>query len=253
MSELVRVEDRAALRILTLNRPDKRNALSTELMTLLHAELGRAIDDPSVRSIAITGAGPGFCAGLDLHEVQASRSDPKMAQRGSDILYDLLDRAYRSPKPVIAAVNGSAVAGGAGLMSVCDLVIAAESARIGYPEVKRGLIAAIVMTYLVRQVGERRAKFLLLTGELFDATEARQMGLINEVVPDRELMSRVEYWGEQFAACPPEALALTKSVLYEIQALSPDESIRRARKVHTQMRRADSAGQAIQNFLGGKS
>jgi methylglutaconyl-CoA hydratase len=253
MSELIRIEDRAALRILTLNRPDKRNALSTELMTLLHAELGRAIDDEGIRSIAITGAGPAFSAGLDLREVQASQSDPKMAQRGSDVLYDLLDRVYRSPKPVIAAINGSAVAGGAGLMSVCDLVIAAESARIGYPEVKRGLVAAIVMTFLVRQVGERRAKFLLLTGELFDAAAAQQMGLINEVVPDRELMSRVEYWGEQFAASPPEALALTKSILYEIQALSPDESIRHVRKVHTQMRSADSADEAIQNFLGGKS
>lgn len=253
MSELVRVEERDTVRLLTLNRPDKRNALSTELLRCLLAELDSSIADPAVRSIAIAGAGPGFCSGLDLREIQESRNDPALAQRGTDVLAECLDRIYRSPKPVIAAVHGAAVAGGAGLMSVCDLVIAAESARIGYPEVKRGLIAAIVMTYLIRQVGERRAKFLLLTGELFSAADARNMGLVNEVVPDDQLLARVDHWGQKFAESPAQALAHTKSVLYEIMSLGPDESIAHVRKVHTQMRQAGSVGQAISSFLDSKT
>ena len=231
MSQVLLSEDRGSLRLLTLNRPDKRNALTVQLLRELHAALGTAVDDDAVRSVALTGAGPGFCAGLDLGEVQALRTDPEKARLSGDILYETLTRIYRSPKPVIAAVNGPAVAGGAGLMSVCDLVIAADSAKIGYPEVKRGLVAAIVMTFLIRQVGERRARFLLLTGELVTAEQAVELGLVNEAVPADQLLNRVDYWAEVLAACPPQALAHTKELLLGIQGLAPEQAMQHARQL----------------------
>ena len=150
---------------------------------------------------------------------------------------------------MIAAVNGPAVAGGAGLMSVCDLVIAADSAKIGYPEVKRGLVAAIVMTFLIRQVGERRARFLLLTGELVTAEQAVELGLVNEAVPADQLLNRVDYWAEVLAACPPQALAHTKELLLGIQGLAPEQAMQHARQAHTRMRSAAAGKDAISDFL----
>ena len=229
MSQVLLSEDRGSLRLLTLNRPDKRNALTVELLQELHAALGTAVDDDAVRSVALTGAGPGFCAGLDLGEVQALRTDPEKARLSGDILYETLTRIYRSPKPVIAAVNGPAVAGGAGLMSVCDLVI--------------------VMTFLIRQVGERRARFLLLTGELVTAEQAVELGLVNEAVPADQLLNRVDYWAEVLAACPPQALAHTKELLLGIQGLAPEQAMQHARQAHTRMRSAAAGKDAISDFL----
>ena len=219
MSQLVLSEQRDGLRLLTLNRPQKRNALTVALLKELHAAVGEAIEDEAVRCIAITGAGPGFCAGMDLHEVRELREDPPRRREAGDIFYETFDRLYHCPKPTIAAVNGPAVAGGAGIMTVCDRAIAADTARIGYPEVKRGLVAAIVMVYLVRQIGERRAKQLLMTGELVSASKAAEMGLVNEVVPADQLMARVEHWANVFLESTPDALERTKRVLIEIQGL----------------------------------
>src|SRR5262245_15425120 len=155
--------------VLTVNRPDKRNALSRALIDALADAFGRAADDPAVRSVILTAAGNVFCAGMDLAELQESLA------RGTEStpvwddalrLAKLYDLIYTLPKPTVAAVNGSAVAGGAGLVSVCDLAVSVPSAKFGYPEVRRGLVAAMVMPHLLRHVGERTARYLLLTGEL---------------------------------------------------------------------------------------
>ncbi|HEY3243355.1 MAG TPA: enoyl-CoA hydratase/isomerase family protein [Phycisphaerae bacterium] len=245
---LCRTEDR--ILVLTLNRPDKRNALTLALIAELHQRIQAALSDTNVGGIVITGAPPAFSAGLDLNEVAASRSDPAKARATADALYDLLNGIYSSSKPIVAAVNGFAVAGGAGLMSACDLVVAAKSAQIGYPEIKRGLVAAIVMSFLARQVGERRAKYLLLTGDLLDGAAAREAGLVNEVVePDRVVPRAIEL-AVRVAAYAPQAYSDTKHMLRQIQGLDPAEAMDRARAIHTQMRTSSQADAGISSFLG---
>jgi methylglutaconyl-CoA hydratase len=212
--ELVRYESRKPAAVLTLNRPDRRNALSRDLIAALTEAFGRARDDAAVRCVILTGAGNAFCAGMDLAELQESlvTGKGKQAPVWDDALRlaKLYDLMYTLPKPTIAAVNGAAVAGGAGLVSACDLAVAVPEARFGYPEVRRGLVAAMVMPHLLRHVGERTARYLLLTGELIDAEEACRVGFINAVAPVEQLMTRALTWAHALAEGGPNALARTK-------------------------------------------
>jgi methylglutaconyl-CoA hydratase len=229
MSELVLYEPRPPAVLITLNRVDKRNALSRSLITGLADAFERAKNDASARSVILTGAGPVFCAGMDLAELQESLSAPKEQSPVWDDalrLAKLYDLIYTLPKPTIAAVNGPAIAGGAGLVTVCDLAVSVPEARFGYPEVRRGLVAAMVMPHLLRHVGERMARYLLLTGEVIDATEAARVGLINEVVPADQLFDRAMTWSKSLAAGGPEALARTKAFLHQFsrQAVSVEDA-----------------------------
>src|SRR5438874_1410100 len=179
--------------VITLNRADKRNALSRALIAAIADAFERAKNDAAARSVILTAAGPVFCAGMDLAELQESLDTPKEKTPVWDDalrLAKLYDQIYTLPKPTIAAVNGAAVAGGAGLVTVCDLAIATPEAKFGYPEVRRGLVAAMVMPHLLRHVGERMARYLLLTGELITAAEAERCGLVNEVAPAERLLER---------------------------------------------------------------
>src|SRR5438132_10817778 len=193
--------------VITLNRPDRRNALSRGLIAALTDAFARAAADAAARNVILTGAGSVFCAGMDLAELAESlqQADEKADAAQSAVwedalrLANLYDRIYTLPKPTIAAVNGAAVAGGAGLVTVCDLALAAPEARFGYPEVRRGLVAAMVMPHLLRHVGERMARYLLLTGDLIDAAEACRTGLINAVVPAAELLDRAMTWARSLA------------------------------------------------------
>src|SRR5262249_25684839 len=158
------------------------NAFSRGLIAALTEAFTRARDDGAVRCVILTAAGTVFCAGMDLAELQESLGRREEASPGWDDalrLAKLYDLIYTLPKPTVAAVNGAAVAGGAGLVSVCDLAVAVPEARFGYPEVRRGLVAAMVMPHLLRHVGERMARYLLLTGELIGADEACRTGFIN--------------------------------------------------------------------------
>jgi methylglutaconyl-CoA hydratase len=228
--ELVLYEVRPPAAVLTINRPDRRNALSRGLIQALGEAFGRARDDAAVRCVVLMGAGPAFCAGMDLAELQESLAAPETAPVWDDALrlarvYDLI---YTLPKPTVAAVNGAAVAGGAGLVSVCDLALAVPGAKFGYPEVRRGLVAAMVLPHLLRHVGERTARYLLLTGELMDAAEACRVGLVNAVVPPGELPGRALEWARSLAEGGPLALARTKDLLHQFsrQALSLEEAAR---------------------------
>jgi methylglutaconyl-CoA hydratase len=232
MSEpLVLYELHAPAAVITLNRPDKRNALSRALIAALTDAVRRAADDPQARCVVLTGAGAVFCAGMDLAELQES-----VEAKGTEApvwddalkLATLYDLIYALPKPTIAAVNGPAVAGGAGLVTACDLALAALEARFGYPEVRRGLVAAMVMPHLLRHVGERTARYLLLTGELIDAYEAQRAGLINAAVPAAEVMPKALAWAHDCAQGGPQALAKTKELLRQFsrQALSVEEASR---------------------------
>src|SRR5579885_3152205 len=216
-NHLVRYEWRRPAVVLTLNRPDRRNALSRDLITALTEAFGRARADDQVRCVILTGAGNAFCAGMDLAELQESLAagKGKQAPVWDDALQlaKLYDLIYTLPKPTIAAVNGAAVAGGAGLASVCDLAVAVPEARFGYPEVRRGLVAAMVMPHLMRHVGERMARYLLLTGELIDAEEACRVGFINSVAPSEQLLTRALAWAHSLAEGGPNALARTKELL----------------------------------------
>jgi methylglutaconyl-CoA hydratase len=239
--------------VITLNRADKRNALSRALIDALAEAFRRARDDAAVRCVLLTGAGPVFCAGMDLAELAESLDRPAEDSPVWDDslrlarLYDLI---YTLPKPTIAVVNGPAVAGGAGLVTVCDLAVAVPDARFGYPEVRRGLVAAMVMPHLLRHVGERTARYLLLTGDLIDAAEACRTGLINAVVPGPQLLEQARTWALALAEGGPQALAGTKELLhlFSRQALSVEE----AAKASAAPRLTPECRQGLQAFFAKK-
>jgi methylglutaconyl-CoA hydratase len=249
---LYAVEPPAA--IITLNRIDRRNAISRELIAGALEAFARARDDAAVRAVILTGAGKAFCAGMDLAELTESLQAATSGQSTDAVWDDALRLAslyqliYTLPKPTIAAVNGGAVAGGAGFVTVCDLALAAPEARFGYPEVRRGLVAAMVMPHLLRHVGERCARYLLLTGELIDAEEACRAGLINMVVPSADhLMERSLALARALAEGGPNALQLTKSLLAQFsrQAVSVEETA----KASAAPRLSDEARQGLEAFF----
>jgi methylglutaconyl-CoA hydratase len=211
--------------LLTMNRPEKRNALNRQLIVDLRQAFERAHDDAAARCVILTGAGPAFCAGMDLAELSATLDQPneaELVQQDAERLSELYDLIYTLPKPTIAAVNGPAVAGGAGLVTVCDLAIAASDAKIGYPEVRRGLVAAMVMPHLLRHVGERTARELLLVGDVLDAHEAWRVGLVNDTVDGESLMPTCLEMARKLAESGPEALARTKELLRRFRQEPPD-------------------------------
>lgn len=224
-------EIQAKAAVITINRAAKRNALSRELIAALTDAVQRVRNDDAVRCVILTGAGSVFCAGMDLTELQESLDIPQEQTPVWDDalrLAKLYDLIYTLPKPTIAAVQGTAVAGGAGLVTVCDLAVAVPAAKFGYPEVRRGLVAAMVMPHLMRHVGERLARYLLLTGDLIDATEAARCGLINEVVPADRLLERALTLAKACVEGGPQALAKTKEYIQQFsrQAISIEESAR---------------------------
>jgi methylglutaconyl-CoA hydratase len=229
VSELVLYEVRGSAAVLTLNRPDRRNALSRALIAAIDDNVGRAAADAKVRSLILTGAGSVFCAGMDLTEMQESATvEAEQSPVWDDALRltRVYQRIYALDKPTIAAVNGAAVAGGAGLVSVCDLALSVPEAKFGYPEVRRGLVAAIVMPHLLRHVGERVTRYLLLTGDLISAEHACTAGFINQVVPSGELLEVSLRWAKSLAEGGPSALAQTKALLarFSRQALTVEEA-----------------------------
>lgn len=249
-TDLVLYEVRGGAALLTINRADRRNALSRGLIAALDEAVERAGNDPAARVLILTGAGPSFCAGMDLAELQESiERGTQQSPVWDDALQlaRLYDRLYTLPKPTVAAVNGAAVAGGAGLVSVCDLALAVPEARFGYPEVRRGLVAAMVMPHLLRHVGERAARYLLLTGELIDANEAARIGFLNAVVPATELLERALQWARSLAEGGPQALARTKELLHQFsrQAISIEE----AAKASAAPRLTEECRQGLEAFF----
>lgn len=216
MSDLVSYTPRGPAAVITITRPDKRNALSRALIAALTDAFHRAAADPAARCVILTGSGPAFCAGMDLDELRGTienASDAELVWDDAAKLSALYSLIYELPKPTIAAVNGAAVAGGAGLSTVCDLAVSVPAAKFGYPEVRRGLVAAMVLPHLLRHVGERAARWMLLAGELIDAADAKRIGLINEVVPPDQLLPTAEAWAKFLAEGGPKALATTKELL----------------------------------------
>src|SRR5438477_5764341 len=193
------------IHVATLNRPEHRNALTIELLTELCAAINVASEQPEQRVLILRGAGAAFCTGLDLKEA----ADTTKAHATAEMVANTLVAISQTRLVTIAAVHGAAVAGGAGIMSACDFVVAAERTKIGYPEVRRGLVAGLVMTFLRRQVGERNMRELLFSGELIDAPRAQLIGLVNRVVPADVLMNEVQTFAESVLQGAPSAVAQT--------------------------------------------
>lgn len=234
----------------TLNRPDKRNAIDTAMIDALLATFERADLDGEVRVVAVRGAGRDFCAGMDLNELLASADQTVEQNRQAALQFgSVFIRMRRLPKPVVALVQGRALAGGCGLATGCDLVLAAESAQFGYPEVQRGFVPAIVMTLLKRAVGEKIAFDLAATGRLLDATEAAAAGLVSRVYEDADFEEQAADVLRALAASSPTALALTKQQFYQLDGLGFEEGIRLGADVNAVSRTTPDFRAALSAFL----
>src|SRR5438445_1247663 len=227
--------------IVTLNRPERRNALTIELLNEMTAAIKVASDEPHERVLILRGAGVAFCNGLDLKEA----ADPKKAQITADLVAKTLITLSQTRLITIAVVHGAAVEGGAGIMSACDFVVAAERTKIGYPEVRRGLVAGLVMTFLRRQAGERNMRELLLGSELIEVERAKAIGLVNRVVARNDLMTEALKFADSVLQGAPSAVAQTKRLIDELWWRSVKDDVDLALKYHMEARESSEAREGI--------
>ena len=229
------VDDRGAVRILTLNRPEKRNALDTALTRALLEALRATDEDEGVRCVVLTGAGAAFCAGADLAEFKGL-ADPKAAEARAELTMHLHLAFSKIVTPVVTAINGAAMGGGAGLAIAGDLAVMAESAKLGYPETKHGIVAAIVMANLVRQVGRKSAFELVSLAEPIAARRALELGMVNRVVPDGRVLDEALALAEKLAAVSRPAMAQTKALFHEVADLPLEAALEKGRDANKRMR-----------------
>lgn len=234
-----------AVTTLTLHRTDKRNALNVELLERFCAAVERLEADRAQRVLVLRGAGTVFCAGMDLAEA----SQPDQASRSAELIQAALQRLATTRLITIAGVHGAAIAGGAGFMAACDFALAARDTKIGFPEVHRGLVPALIMTFLRRQLRERDAREVLLLGNLFDAQHALQIGLINRVVADEQAIApAVKAIVAQLLEGAPEALSETKRLLIETWPTPVADALARAHAVHLAARNSAEAKEGFAAF-----
>jgi methylglutaconyl-CoA hydratase len=234
---------------ITLNRPDKRNAISYELIDDLIQAL-EEVSNSSARVLILTGAGKAFSSGMDLESLKALIGrTPEENVADSRTMVSLFRSLYEFPKPTIAAVNGAAIAGGTGLALLCDFTLAVPDAKFGYTEVRIGFVPAIVATFLLRQVGEKIARDLLLTGRIFDAAEALKMGLINEIVAPEKLLDRARELAAQLAENSPLSLFNTKRLLTAHARAELDTQIEAAIRENAGIRESADFREGISSFL----
>ena len=239
-----------AIARITLNRPEKRNALNEALIAGLKEKLREASQDDRVRVVVISGAGKDFCSGADLAALQKI-TQATVDENAEDArsLLDLFLLIRQIPVPVVAAVKGRALAGGCGLASACDLVLASASARFGYPEVKIGFVPAMVMAILRRNVSEKRAFELLTRGAELDAEKARAFGLVNEVFADESFEEDVESYVIEFQKLSRSAVSLTKTLLYQMDGLSFPAALETGADVNVIARLTKDCQERVAKFL----
>ena len=234
----------------TLNRPEKKNAIDTPMIAALLAAIERADLDGEVRVVALRGAGTDFCAGMDLNELLASADKTVEENRQAALRFgEIFIRIRKLPKPVVAVVHGRALAGGCGLATACDLLVATESAKFGYPEVQRGFVPAIVMTLLKRTVGEKVAFDLAATGRILSAPEAAELGLVSRVYEDSDFEEQVGEVLRALAASSASALAFTKQQFYQLDGLRLEDGIRLGADVNAVSRTTPDFRATLQAFL----
>ena len=250
-AERVLAELDSGVLTLTLNRPEKRNALDSLMIDALHEQLDRAEVDAEVRVLVIRGEGKDFCAGADLAELlesagKSADENAANAQRLGDVFIAM----RRLPKSVVAVVHGRALAGGCGLATACDVVLAHSAASFGYPEVKRGFVPAMVIAMLRRAVGEKVAYDLVGTGHILSAPEALQVGLVSRVIAADEFAASIDATVAEMAAASPSAVALIKRQLYEVEGRSFEAAIALGAKVNAVARATPDFKRAVARFLG---
>ena len=234
---------------ITLNRPDKRNAISYELIDDLLAALDE-VANSSALVLILTGAGRAFCSGMDLDNLKAlTGRSTEQGLKDSETMARLFRALYDFPKPTIAAVNGAAIAGGCGLATLCDFTLAVPDAKFGYTEVRIGFVPAIVSTFLLRQIGEKHARDLLLTGRIIGADEAQGMGLINEIVPPERLLARARELAAQLMENSPASLACTKRLLSDHARRELDAQIQSAVRENAAIRSTPDFREGVSSFL----
>jgi methylglutaconyl-CoA hydratase len=235
--------------LLTLNRPDKRNAISYELIGDLQHAL-EAISSSQSQVLIITGAGKAFCSGMDLDDLKSliGRTEEQSLE-DSRIMARLFRSIYDFPKPTIAAVNGPAIAGGTGIATICDFTLATPEAKFGYTEVRIGFVPAIVSNFLLRQVGEKHARDLLLTGRIFDAAEALRLGLVNEVVEPGHLLPRAYELARTLMENSPSSLRGTKELLSQTVNEELDRRLEASIEENARIRQTDDFREGITSFL----
>ena len=244
------VETSDNVRTLTLNRPEKRNALNDELIAALKDALWDAGNDESLRCVVIRGAGEDFCSGADLSQLQKiSQYSEEENLEDARRLAGLFVMIRELPVPVIAAVHGRALAGGCGLATACDLVVATRSARFGYPEVKIGFVPAMVTAILRRDLGEKKSFELLTQGFEFSADEAASLGLVNVVFDDETFDASVSDYASRYSKVSGSAVAMTKRLLCDIDGLSFGDAIELGAKVNTHARMTEDCKKGVAKFL----
>ncbi len=234
---------------ITLNRPDKRNAISFELIDDLLRALDEVAKSKAIVTI-LTGAGKAFCSGMDLENLKAliGRS-PEQNLKDSEAMVRLFRTLYEFPKVTIAAVNGAAIAGGTGLALLCDFTLAVPETKFGYTEVRIGFVPAIVSTFLLRQVGEKQARDLLLTGRIFGAEEGQRLGLVNEIVAPENLMTRARELAASLMENSPTSLHATKKLLTDHARAELDAQIDAAVRENAAIRATADFREGIASFL----
>jgi methylglutaconyl-CoA hydratase len=234
---------------ITLNRPEKRNALSATMISELLTAFDE-IEKKKVRVVIMTGAGATFCAGMDLETLQAmAQQSPQENQDDSRRMAKLFRRVWSFPRPMIAAVNGHALAGGCGIATLCDFTISAPEAKFGYTEVKIGFLPAIVSVFLTRQIGDKRARDLLLTGRLLPAEEAKQLGLVSEIVAPEKLIARAHEFAGQLSAASPSSLSRAKRLLVCAESAALDADLERAVLENARIRCTPDFKEGLASFL----
>jgi methylglutaconyl-CoA hydratase len=234
---------------ITLNRPEKRNAISPEMIVEILAAFDEVESSPA-RVLIITGAGKAFCSGMDLEALKAlAKQSPTEQREDADRLTKLFRRIWSFPKPAIAAVNGHAIAGGCGLATLCDFTLAVPEAKFGYPEVRIGFLPAVVSIFLIRQIGEKQARNLLLTGKTIDAAEAHRMGLISEIVAAEELIKSAQELAATLIASSPTSLRITKKLLCDFAAPETNRELELAAMESAQIRSTEDFREGLSSFL----
>lgn len=243
------IAEDGGVRTITLNRPERRNAMTPEMQMELIAAMEEAAAT-ACRVVVFCGAGAAFCAGLDLAALQGMKDKTATEHRvEAERLARLFLTLYELPKPTVAAVHGAAIAGGTGLATICDFTLAVPAAQFGFTEAKIGFVPAIVSAFLSLQVGDKRARDLLLTGRLFDAMEAHRLGLVNEVVQPHGLADRVQELAHTLAANSPESLAATKQLMAVQNRAWLDAAIAKAIEGNARARETPDFQEGIAAFL----
>jgi len=245
----IQLSSEAQVATITLNRPDKRNAISYELIDELLTALDELTRSPALVLI-LTGAGKAFCSGMDLeNQKELLGCSPEQNLNDSETMARLFRSLYDFPKPTIAAVNGAAIAGGCGLATLCDFTLAVPEAKFGYTEARIGFVPAIVSTFLLRQIGEKHARDLLLTGRIISAEEAYRFGMVNEIVTSEKLLDRARELAAQLIENSPVSLACTKRLLSDLARRDLDAQLQLAVKENAAVRTTRDFREGISSFL----